>query len=238
MRDDDLTDLLTPQPDDGFGFRQGRLLTYTPSTGANTVLVGGGVLTNLPVVIEGGPANLQGDDVLGPGLGNVIIIMKMKSAWAILGRVLIPGNADVIDSGLVTQSGRLQNASFAASATSTAVINLTTQVPSWANKLVLQSCFQCTIIGTAGGAGRLAINIQTDGPAGTIAIAPTPTLANVQVSYNSTTSSSITMSDAVGLGPLAPGSLITVRGIVTIGPTDGTNICSGWMTLTATYQKV
>lgn len=240
MRDDDLTDLLTPQPDDGFGFRQGRLLTYTPSTGANTVLVGGGVLTNLPVVIEGGPANLQGDDTLGPGLGNVVVIMKYKSAWAILGRVLSPGNADVIDSGLVTQSGRLQNQSFVATTTGTAVINLTTLVPTWANKLVMQSSFQVSIQGTGGGAGQIAVNIQTDGPSSTLAVAPSTGVSGqnlANVSYATGTISSITINDAVNV-PVTPGSLVTVRGVVTMFAGGGANVCSGWLVLTVNYQKI
>lgn len=237
IRDDDLTDLLTPPPDDGFGFRQGRLLTYTPATGANTVLVGGGVLTNLPVVIEGGPANLQGDDTLGPGLGNVVVIMKYKSAWAILGRVLSPGNADVIDSATITQSGRLQNQSFIATATSTAVINLTTLVPNWANKLVMQSSFQVSIQGS-GGSGVLDINIQTDGPTSTLAVAPSTGVSGTSlgnVSYAPGAISSITINDAVNV-PVVPGSLVTVRGVVTA--TNSLNICTGWLVLTVNYQKI
>lgn len=233
MRDDDLTDLLTPKPDDGFGFRQGRLLTYTPLTGANTVLVGGGVLTNLPVVIEGGPANLQGDDVLGPGLGNVVIIMKMKSAWAILGRVLIPGSPDVISSNDIIQGTRVPNPAFTFPATPANAVTITAVTPSWANKVVVQSTFVCTV--SASVAGQPQIGIQILSGATLLATTPFPNALGI-LDIPAGKTGTITVSDAANL-PVVPGGTLTINGVVGAAAAFA-NTSNAWLIVTVTYQKI
>lgn len=167
MKPDDISGLLQPQKVDS-PFRQGRLLTFNPATGANTVLVGGSVLTNIPLLIEGGAFNLQGDDVLGAGNGNVVILMKMKSAWAILGRILVPGDPNIINSGDVTQRGQLGTSNFAVTTGFTSPLNLTSIVPSWANKAVVSSIATATVVGTVANQMQLEIVTSCSSPASSV----------------------------------------------------------------------
>jgi hypothetical protein len=83
---DDLTPLLIPSrsaPAPVSGLRIGTVLTYDPATGANTVNVGGGTLTNL--------ALLNTSDVINYSPGDTVVIMTMGPSWAILGRCDVPG---------------------------------------------------------------------------------------------------------------------------------------------------
>jgi hypothetical protein len=130
---DDLVDLFQP-PDDPSTFRQGRLLTFDKNTGANTVSLSGAVLTNLPLLNIGDTVNLQGDDVLGPGNGNVVILMKYGAAYAILGRVVTVGST-ILNSTAIETKGSNPFSSGGFATTSSLVVQASgiVQVPAWAN---------------------------------------------------------------------------------------------------------
>lgn len=87
MIGDDLTPLLVPRPVPGSGFRQGTVVAFNPLTGANTISVAGGVLTDLPLLNIGDSVNI--------GPGDVVVLMRLRSSWAILGRVVVPGSSEL-----------------------------------------------------------------------------------------------------------------------------------------------
>ncbi len=77
---DDLVPLLTPRPVPGVGLRKGVLAAYDTGTGANTVTVDGTDLIDLPR-LDTGVTLAEGD---------VVLLLRYRSSWAILGRIVGP----------------------------------------------------------------------------------------------------------------------------------------------------
>jgi hypothetical protein len=226
-RPDDITGLLQKGPDPT-AFRQGRLLTFNPVTGANTVLVQGGTLTNLPLLIEGGAFNLQGDDVLGAGNGNVVILMRMRSSWAILGRVLTQGDPNIINASDISQVGRFQN-TFTVTGTNATVTSLSVpSTPAWANKVTLISTFSSTFTSTSATQVNIQLQHDVNGVAQTISPA-------ISTSIPSVATACASVSDVVAF-IIAPGSSLTIRGNAVAAPNNCTG--AGFIVVSAQFQKV
>lgn len=230
-RPDDITGLLQKGPDPT-SFRQGRLLTFSATTGANTVLVQGGTLTNLPLLIEGGAFNLQGDDALGAGNGNVVILMRMRSSWAILGRVLTQGDPNIINSADITQGLRLSTTNFPIPTVTAAPITITSLVPSWANKAVVQSGWTTSAFSSV--ATQYQSEILTLGSSPAFGVSSTFPVSNIAAGTVVTQ----TVVDSVPVA-VNPGSTLTiqgaVRGLTTI-PADPNN--TAFLVVTVTFQKI
>lgn len=90
MRSDDLVPLLAPDPGKPVGFRQGVVIAWNPDTAANTVLVGGSLMTNLPILNTSEASLLAEGDVVG--------VLTSGSTWAIMGRFTIPGTPEAVSS--------------------------------------------------------------------------------------------------------------------------------------------
>ncbi len=117
MAADELVRLFAPEPAtaaQGVRYRQGVIITFDPATLANTVLVGGTVLTDLPLLGVGEATLLTAGSVVG-----ILVIGSGGGAasMAIIGRIVTPGTSDAADAvGLlnslvfadtvVTQEGR------------------------------------------------------------------------------------------------------------------------------------
>jgi hypothetical protein len=67
-------------------YRKGTIVSWNPDTAENTVLVDGGMFTNLPI--------LNTDEALLLAPGSAVAIMDIGTTWAILGRLTIPGTPD------------------------------------------------------------------------------------------------------------------------------------------------
>lgn len=230
-RPDDITGLLQKGPDPT-SFRQGRLLTFSATTGANTVLVQGGTLTNLPLLIEGGAFNLQGDDALGAGNGNVVIIMKMRSSWAILGRVLTQGDPNIINSADITQGLRLSTTNFPIPTVTAAPITITSLVPSWANKAIVQSGWTTSAFSSV--ATQYQSEIITLGSSPAFGVGSTFPVSNIAAGTVVTQ----TVVDSVPV-TVNPGSTLTIQGAVrglTAIPADPNN--TAFLVVTVTFQKI
>lgn len=88
---DDLVSLLArpePGPAQPVGYRQGVIISYDQTTGANQVLVGGTTVTDLPLL------NTSEALLLTPGA--VVGILTAGPSWFIIGRVTVPGTADAL----------------------------------------------------------------------------------------------------------------------------------------------
>lgn len=92
MRSDDLVPLLAPgrgaPAGPAVGFRQGLVITWDTETAENTVLVGGTVMENLPILNTSEAAILASGDVVG--------IMTAGPTWAIMGRFTYPGTPEAV----------------------------------------------------------------------------------------------------------------------------------------------
>lgn len=101
MRSDDLVPFLGGEPPQGMGFRQGVIVSWDPDTAANTVLVGGALMTNLPILNTSEASLLKANDVVG--------VATFGSTWAIMGRFVFPGTPEAVSS-IQSITNRFQSA--------------------------------------------------------------------------------------------------------------------------------
>lgn len=80
MRSDDLVPLFDPGPQGNLKLRQGQVDSWNTTTGANTIVVAGAVLTNLKVI---GP-------LTGITAGNYVMILCAGTTWYVLGKLTRP----------------------------------------------------------------------------------------------------------------------------------------------------
>lgn len=129
MIGDDLTGFLTPPDDPGFGFRQGTVVAFDPVTGENTISVAGGTLTDLPLLNIGDTVNLAA--------GDVVVLMRLKSAWAILGRLMVPGggalNATAVEFGSIGESAL----NFGLTTSWAVKTSDLIEIPIWADRMLM-----------------------------------------------------------------------------------------------------
>lgn len=126
MIGDDLTGLLRPADAPQFGFRQGVVLAFDLFSGANQITVAGTVLSDVPFLNDAGFTPLAA--------GDVVVLIRMRSSWAILGRIVVPGAHKAI--GRFTEvTGAAAGATAAGYALTTTYLTratLAVPVPVWA----------------------------------------------------------------------------------------------------------
>jgi hypothetical protein len=151
---------------EALSFRQGTVVTWKQATGANTVNIGGTIMTNLPV--------LTTSEVTSMAAGDVVVIMYALNQYFILGRVDSVGGALNVSAG---SAGRgLLGYEFADTALPSAgvTVNVHTSttlqvtVNTEANRLLRVSLY-CSGISTVAG-DRVVVAIRditlTDIPSG------------------------------------------------------------------------
>lgn len=124
----DLTNLFV-DPAPAQPWRQGVVLAWNSTTGANTIDVEGVALTNLPLLNIGDTINLT--------VGNVVVLAKFRSSWAILGRIIPAGSAALNATATVTYHGQNQDTNFATSTSFATHGTFTFTTPSWANQVLI-----------------------------------------------------------------------------------------------------
>lgn len=155
MRLDDISGRLQTPADGGFGFRQGVLVAYDAATGSNSVNLAGGILTDLPILIDSDGVNLVP--------GDAIVLLKLKSSLAIMGRVVTPGSGQVnraankfeVFDAVVSAGG------FAVSTTPTTQQSVTLRPPAWATHAEVMCNVHGIARNTSASTGFISLNAQS-----------------------------------------------------------------------------
>lgn len=159
MRTDDITALLGPT--DGPGgepFRQGTVLTYNPSDGSNQISVAGIVLTNVPLLNIG--------DVTLLKTGDVVVLAKFRSSWAVLGRIITPG-ASQLATGAVGFAGvGTSGVNFSIPTAYAARASQSIAVPAWANQANVLAVANILCLNSRTVSDFLQMRVQIDGSPG------------------------------------------------------------------------
>lgn len=159
MRSDDLAPLLTPSPDKGLGFRQGKVLTFNSQTGENTIDVAGTVLTNVPV--------MNGSEVIALKPGHVVGLLTVASvAWFILGRILLPTDAQFAPSAAEFASDYDDGDGFALTTTYTSQASSTFTVPAWADEALVHATASLFAQNNSAGYDIAGVDVSIDGVSG------------------------------------------------------------------------
>jgi|ERR1700758_2890103 len=144
---DDITGLFGAPPQ-GMGspslIVQGIITSFSTVDGSNTVLVNGGVLTNVPMLLTGAEVNYtQGDPVLLIVLGNTYMILGKVAG------VATPQYA----SASATTTGYFQATTGTIAYSPSAFVTLATAnitVPTWSNRMTFAGIAEAQFIGTSG----------------------------------------------------------------------------------------
>lgn len=171
MIGDDIAGLLGKGGGGDYGFRQGTVLTYNVLSGSNTISVAGTVLTDVPFLNPGGYTIYQP--------GDVVILIRMRSSWAILGRVTIPTGTKAIGRYTELSAAYSSGGSTNYSLTTGVVTKdtLTIPVPSWAEVATVSATALVFAKNSTGATDFLNCQLSIGGFAVTWTSASVPTLA-------------------------------------------------------------
>lgn len=173
MITDDLSTLFdSGQP--GVRFRQGTISTWNANTGANTIDLAGGTLTDVPMLNTGEAVALKA--------GHVVGLLGQGSTWFIIGRVTLPNDPNFAAASVAFGSAGAQVFGYS---TSTSMVTKASSnelvVPDWADEAIVMVtgfggvtnttagiAFAGMEVGCNGGAGGASYNDITAGRAGLI----------------------------------------------------------------------
>lgn len=154
-----ITDNLAPLFDTGqpgVRFRQGTILTWDTNTGANTIDLAGGTLTNVPILNTGEAIALKA--------GHIVGMLGQGGTWWIIGRVTPPLDPSFAGASVAFayQFNNTTNFAITASPTFSTVATAVLAVPTWADEALVQVMATFSLRNTRPGAdwanGRAAIN--------------------------------------------------------------------------------
>jgi hypothetical protein len=158
MITDDLTPLFdTGQP--GVRFRQGTVTAWNASTGANTIDVAGGTLTNVSILNTGEAIALKA--------GHVVGLLGQGSTWFIIGRITPPGDANFAAVSVAFGSAGAQLFNYSTS--TSMVIKATSNelvVPDWADEAVVMIAGSAAVVNSTAGIQYAAMEVGCNGGAG------------------------------------------------------------------------
>lgn len=139
---DDLAPLLFPPIRGDFGFHQGKVVTWNQETGQNTILMAGATLVDVPILNGTEVPLLEPDHIVG--------MLRWKSSYFIMGRIIIPNTP-----GIGALPGMLQGAgateiNFSVSTSRVAKATAVFTVPAWANQASVMAVSNATVFNTSG----------------------------------------------------------------------------------------
>lgn len=122
----------------GVRFRQGTILTWNSNTGANTISLAGGTLTNVPVLNTGEAIALKA--------GHVVGLLGQGSSWFIVGRVTPPNDPNFAGASVAFGGNGASATNFSLTTSAATKVSTTIAVPSWADEAVVLATGNCTLV--------------------------------------------------------------------------------------------
>lgn len=148
---DDLTDLLRYRPDDGVSFRQATILTFDIFTGLNTVQVADTVLTDVPLLGNGG--------LVAYFPGDTVVLVRQGASWAILGRVSTPGSSPIAAVGRYYEATAAVASSlgsnFATTTSPVTQVSVNVTMPTWAETVTVSASLLIRAVNSTGSPDHL-----------------------------------------------------------------------------------
>lgn len=138
MNSDDLTPFLKAsngKPE--VGFHQGRVMAWNQNTSKNTISMAGAVLSDVPILNGTEPLILKEGDIVG--------MLRFKTSYFILGRIMVPGQTEVGSLPGLQQGVGASERSFPLSVDDSNVAQAVIQVPEWANQALVMCTANATI---------------------------------------------------------------------------------------------
>lgn len=156
-----ITDNLAPlfaagQP--GVRFRQGTVTAWDASTGANTIDLAGGTLTNVPILNTGEAIALKA--------GHVVGLLGQGSAWFIVGRITLPGDPNFASASVSFAGNFASSTSFAITGSRLPKATVTLNAPAWADEAVVYATASAALGNPTASAALIDIYAVINGAVG------------------------------------------------------------------------
>lgn len=113
------------------GFHQGLITAFDITNGQNTVLVAGEPIVNIPMLNIGDTTNLNS--------GDVVAVLRYKTRYFILGRIVLPNSEVFATTSVAFFSANADADTFTITTTETIKVTVTVDIPVWANKGLIQA---------------------------------------------------------------------------------------------------
>lgn len=139
-------------------FRQGQIVAWNPETGQNTIDVGGGQLTDVPI--------LNTAEAIALKAGHVVCLLGQGMSWFIIGRITPPNDPNFAGASLAFAANTAQATNFALSTTLVTKASLTLAVPSWADEAAVIAVGTCTLVNPRPAADFASCAVFIDGVTG------------------------------------------------------------------------
>lgn len=153
---DDLAPLLRPNGTPDVGFRQGTVEAWDEATGSNSVNVAGVSISDVPVLNLGEFTLLQPGDVVG--------LLRFKSTYFILGRIILPRAPDANRATLSFGSDTGRESGFSVTTLPAEGRGLVTiPAPSWADEALVLVTATGQAVNSRTEVDYLGIKVQVNG---------------------------------------------------------------------------
>lgn len=119
-------------------FRQGTVLSWDSSTGENTIQLGGGTLTNVPILNTGEAIALKA--------GHIVGLLGQGASWFIIGRVTPPNDPNFAGASVAFGSATAFEQGFAQPATLTQQAAGSITVPAWVDEAAVICIVTATLV--------------------------------------------------------------------------------------------
>jgi hypothetical protein len=124
-----------PKMDD-FDFHQGVVQAWNDSTGESTINIAGSAIEDIPMLNIGDTINLA--------VGNVVAVIRYRTSYFILGRVVIPNSGAFATAAVEFEIVFANASNFAIPTVDATVVSFDLTVPPWANQALVQVNHQLT----------------------------------------------------------------------------------------------
>lgn len=125
MANNGIASLFT-EPDPSVGFRQGTVVTWNASTGANTISVAGGFLDDVPILNTGEAIALKA--------GHNVGLLTFNGTWFILGRITAVGDPNFASASVAFGSSSTTAVNYALTVAYANKASVVLTVPPWADE--------------------------------------------------------------------------------------------------------
>jgi hypothetical protein len=154
----DLAPYMVPPDRAELGFHQALVVFFDSASGVNTMLVAGGTVLNVPMLNIGDSVNIK--------TGDTVALLRYRSTYFVLGRVMVPGASDFGSSGIAVQGGGVSASTFAVTTSFVVQTTVSLTVPAWATRALVLGVTNTTVQNTTASSDSFQGRTQIDGTAG------------------------------------------------------------------------
>lgn len=172
MNADDLAGLLatTPAADTSLpalGLHIGEVRAWNPATGQNTIMLAGTPVDDLPMLNIGDTTNLA--------VGDTVVVLRSKSAYFIVGRVVTPSSGVFATSAVSFYANSDVTSGYALTTSETIRATISIAIPAWANRALIVANVVSTGVNSTGANDAIFASVWIDsfnGPQTVNSVAP------------------------------------------------------------------